>query len=120
MLCFLLVACRVLPAPDVVPPEAALPPDPVAMACAVAACSGPLSSVIVWRDADGALKVIEHRGDLSRCSHPPSTWLDPAGAVVLVQGEEPVDAARGAQLQAEREAATAGLIADAPATCPLP
>lgn len=87
------------------------------MACAVAECSGQLSSVIVWRDAAGAPKVIEHHGDLERCSHPPSTWLDPVGAVVLVQGEGPVDAARGAQLQAEREAVVAGLVADAPAPC---
>ena len=90
------------------------------MTCAAAACSGPLSSVIVWRDAAGTPKVLEHRGDLSLCSHPPSTWLDPAGAVVLIQAEEPVGSERGAQLQAERDSVVAGLVADAPAACPQP
>lgn len=44
--------------------------------CAKAPCSGELAEVVVWRDQGGAISTVEHRGDLARCSHPPTVFFD--------------------------------------------
>lgn len=75
--------------------------------------------MVLWRDAEGTLAILEHRGDIEACSHPPTAWVDAATLQQrLVQAERPVTPPEAAALQAERDAVLAGLTGDERASCP--
>ncbi len=56
-------------------------------------------------------KVYVFRGDLQRCSHPPTSYFDATGKQVLVQALKPVvpGSAEAKRFQDERNKALAGL-----------
>lgn len=84
-------------------------------------CSGPLTSLQIWRSGtSGPVTLITHSGDLEACSHPPTTWVDAAGAVQLIQEERPVGPAEAEALAEERDALTAGLVKAERLSCPAP
>ena len=115
---FLFLGCFADPPPAEPVPESVSPPTEMVMLtgalktqlCALP-CSGPLTSLQIWRESSsGPLALITHSGDLEACSHPPTTWVDTAGAVVLIQEERPVGPAEAEALAAERDALSTGLV----------
>ncbi len=58
--------------------------------CKDAACAGPFSLIDVYRDSDQAPQVFVFRGDLRRCSHPPTSYFNATGKKIFVQANKPV------------------------------
>ena len=71
-------------------------------------CLGPLSSVQVWRTADGAVHRLLYSGDIRRCSHPPSTWFSAEGTLLEMVPSEPVTDENRAHYEALWARHTAG------------
>ena len=81
-------------------------------------CTGPLSSVQVFRDAGGQVKRLRHRGDGAVCSHAPDIYFDETGAHVFTVAQRPVGPEEAAILRAERARALAGLTQAELLSCP--
>ncbi len=87
--------------------------------CAAAPCTGPFDTVIVWRTPQGRVGAYEHRGDIRRCSHPPTGFYDRSGTEISAIPEKPVVPGSAEQkgFQATRDAATKGLVAAESTSC---
>jgi cytochrome c peroxidase len=102
-------------------PEAAAetPAEEVLRIVCNATCGGAFAFVTPYRDAAGRLVRLELRGDIRRCSHPPTLFFDAAGDQTAVIPNRPVvpgsDEALG--LVAVREAQTGGLFAGPTISC---
>lgn len=85
----------------------------VARACAASPCASAMSRVTLFRDASGEVAILRHAGDPMTCSHPPWTYVSPAGEIRLQQGNRPVTGPDdAAQLEAARQAVVGELTAD--------
>lgn len=85
----------------------------VARACAASPCASAMSRVTLFRDASGEVAILRHEGDPMTCSHPPWTYVSPAGEIRLQQGNRPVTGPDdAAQLEAARQAVIGDLTAD--------
>src|SRR5262245_59453674 len=83
-----IAGCATAPrAPQPAAPDHAL----VTKLCTTATCSGPMSTITVYRTASGEPAVYAHQGDLDVCSHPPLGYFDRNGKPLLAQGEHPVE-----------------------------
>lgn len=92
------------------------PPEPVALPavdaiCKSAPCSGPMSTIEVWRTSKAAVGVYYHHGDIQRCSHPPSVFFDAAGKQLDAIPMQPVEpgSAEAQRFQSIRERHTRDL-----------
>ena len=64
--------------------------DIVERVCKTATCSGELASIEVWRTERGQIGRYVHRGDIERCSHPPTTVFDASGKELGAIANQPV------------------------------
>ena len=67
-----------------------VPMNVVRTICSASPCTGKLARVLVWRDAKGRVGAFEVRGDIERCSHPPTLFYDAAGKQTGVIPMKPV------------------------------
>lgn len=109
------------PAPGGATAAAVSPPSPEAV---VAACSlgmgGPLASVKVWRDAAGAVQMLEQTPDIdAHGGHAPSVFFDAIGREKGAIASQPVVAGspEAAEFQRQRDALTGGLTAGESIAC---
>lgn len=97
-------------------------PDGIAQICRAGTCTSPMATVVVWRDASGAAKVLQFHGGLDRCSHPPMVYYDPGGKELGAIPEQPVvpgsPEAKG--FEETHAKLTAGLRADPQVHCSKP
>ena len=62
----------------------------VAEVCKKAVCTGRMAQITLWRDKQGAVRVLEYAGDIQRCSHPPTVFYDASGKEIAAIPNKPV------------------------------
>jgi hypothetical protein len=65
--------------PDEYGPPEPIRVDVIASVCKEAQCSGKLAEVQVWRTGQGKVARYVHVGDITSCSHSPTTVFDATG-----------------------------------------
>ncbi len=85
-----------------------VPPAVLSKACSDP-CAGEDGQLIVWRDQNGAPKILQAHGSPVNCSHPPTAYYDMDGHYVYGEAQTPVDEAGQHEAQQKRDAILKGL-----------
>ena len=102
------------------PPKPVLMPIPEKMLAAACAhpCAGAGSTVIPWRTPQGVPTILVSQGDVQRCSHPPTRYLDADGHEVHAVDNPPVGPAELEMIQVKISSVLRGLVASEALVCP--